>query len=99
MRNKLILFTIFILLLSMATVQALPPNLQKTLQRAKSYSAGGDHQSALDLLNPIVEKYPADLQLLQVVYGIYVDMKDYDNALKYLQQIRSVGSAIWRGIY
>ena len=90
MRNKLILFTVFILLLVFTTAQALPPNLQKTLQRAKSYSANGDHQAALDLLRPIIENYHTDIQLLQAVYGIYVDMKDYDNALKYLQQIQKV---------
>lgn len=88
MRNRLVLFSVFILLFSITTVQALPPNLQKTLQRAKSYSAGGDNQMALDLLRPITEKYPTDLQLLQTIFSIYIDMKDYDSALKYLEQIR-----------
>jgi len=90
LRNKLVLLTVFALLCLCTAVQALPPNHLKTLQRAKQYAAGGDSQQALSLLQPILEQYPGDLQLLQTIYNIYSDMKDFENALKYLGQIRKV---------
>ncbi len=88
-KNTIFLTLIFILSLSFAA-SALPPAETRTLDRAQKYSDLGRVEDAIELIEPLLRRFPADLKLLTAAHRIYLDAKDYKSALRVLDMHKKV---------
>jgi len=64
-----------------------------------SYIAAGQQQKGLDLLLKVLEKKPADLDLLYSIADTYYRLKKYDSAIDYWDRLLSFDKQNARAVY
>ncbi len=88
---KISIVTALILLFGFSiALGGISPNDQKILNRAQNYAEMGKVEKALDMISPLMVKYPGELRLYDAIYQIYRDVKDYENALKTLDHYKRI---------
>ncbi|HDS01627.1 MAG TPA: tetratricopeptide repeat protein, partial [candidate division Zixibacteria bacterium] len=91
MLKKNIFFLVIISLFVFSiTVNALPPAETRTVERAQRYAELGRVEEAIKMIEPLLDRFPADLKLLTSAHRIYLEAKDYEKALKILDMQKKV---------
>ncbi|NIS15354.1 MAG: tetratricopeptide repeat protein [candidate division Zixibacteria bacterium] len=90
LKKNIILLAIASLFLISHAAEALPPAETRTLERAQRYAELGRIDEAIKIIEPLLSRFPNDLRLLVSAHRIYLEAKDYENALKILDMQKKV---------